>query len=358
MKTLLTLFLVVSFSLGLFGQTLVSTTPENKKAFLEEFTGTGCPNCPAGHTLAANLLTANPGKLVVIAYHPANSSYTSSDPMARAYASAFYSTPFVSVSSRFMPSAMVNRRQWGGGDRIQSTSEWTSKVAAIIGEPSPLNVGFTSSYNESTKSLSITAEVYFTSTVANNLTVYCMLLENGIIAQQSGGTSPYTHNHVFREAMVAQWGDPLPTPYDLGTTTPLTFTYDNTTTNYDMTKSEVVVFIRDVSNGEVISGNIAPVNESSPISIENNIPAMPEVVVYPNPATDEALVSLTLTSAQPVTIKVSNLAGQVISTNDHGTLEAGRHLLQIDRQVRQNPGLYLVSVESSNTVVVKKLVVK
>ena len=37
------------------GQTIVSTTPENKNAILEEFTGIYCVFCPDGHLIANNL---------------------------------------------------------------------------------------------------------------------------------------------------------------------------------------------------------------------------------------------------------------------------------------------------------------
>jgi hypothetical protein len=358
MKRFFTLSFMLLLSVVAFSQTLVSTNPENKKAILEEFTGTGCPNCPGGHTLAANLLTANPHQLFVIAYHPSNSSFTANDPMASTYASAFYTTPFISPTSRYMPSAMINRRVWGGVERIQGTSLWTGDVATIRTEASPLNVGLTSEYNEASKLLTVNAEVYFTSDVTDNLTVYCMLTESGIIATQSGGTSPYTHNHVFREAMVAQWGDPVTAPTTVGTTKSFTFTFDNSVKNYVMAECEVVVFIRNASTEEVISGNGAPVNQASPISVNENNLSLTDVSISPNPASGFSHINITLAEAADVHIMVSNLAGQLVAEQHMGTIGQGTHTLPVDHTVFQNTGLYLVYVKVGDAVTVRKLAVR
>ncbi len=358
MRAIFTFLFLSSFVGFTSAQTIVSTNPENKKAVLEEFTGTGCPNCPGGHTAAANILSANPRNVIVIAYHPTNSSYTASDPMAKAYASAFYTTPFISASSRYMPSAIINRRKWSGGDRIQGVSAWAGHVTTIMGESSPLNVGVTSSYNEGTKILSVSAEVFFTANVTNTMTIYCMITQDGIIASQSGGTDPYTHNHVFREALVAQWGDPVTGASTQGTLKTFSFTFDNNSASYDMTKCEVVVMIRNADDEEIISGNVAPVNETSPISVQERELSEMDVAIYPNPTDDRSTIDISLSSANRVRIKVTDMAGKIISYNDYGILEAGRHDIQIDPVVLKTAGIYLVSVESGNNHIVRKIVVR
>src|SRR5690606_12444019 len=52
-----------------YGQTIVSTEPENKKAILEEFTGVNCQYCPDGHVIADQILTENPGNAFAITIH-------------------------------------------------------------------------------------------------------------------------------------------------------------------------------------------------------------------------------------------------------------------------------------------------
>src|SRR5690625_8045941 len=52
-----------------YGQTIVSTETQNKKAILEEFTGINCTYCPDGHAIAEQILTNNPGNAFAINIH-------------------------------------------------------------------------------------------------------------------------------------------------------------------------------------------------------------------------------------------------------------------------------------------------
>ena len=207
-----------------YSQTLVSTSPQNKNAVIEEFTGINCPNCPAGHTIVSSILSSNPGRAIVVGMHPVNSSYTTpgagQPDFRRSWCNAFYTSPYTG-SSRFMPSAHVNRRIWpSNGERILSRTLWTSSSNTIINEPSPVNVGMSSTYSQLNNELNITVEVYFTSNVSDPTALTVMITESGIVGYQSGsgGGSNYTHNHVFREALTAQWGDAITGPTTAGTT--------------------------------------------------------------------------------------------------------------------------------------------
>ena len=53
--TIFCLAILTFCSLKTQAQTIVSTTPENKNAILEEFTGIYCVYCPDGHLIANNL---------------------------------------------------------------------------------------------------------------------------------------------------------------------------------------------------------------------------------------------------------------------------------------------------------------
>tara|TARA_R110002124_G_scaffold131910_1_gene294320 strand:- start:49825 stop:50127 length:303 start_codon:yes stop_codon:yes gene_type:complete len=68
-KKLQLLIAVSLFSTGIIAQTIVSTTPENRKVVLEEFTGIHCGFCPDGHAIANALQNANPGNVFLINIH-------------------------------------------------------------------------------------------------------------------------------------------------------------------------------------------------------------------------------------------------------------------------------------------------
>jgi hypothetical protein len=357
MKRYLLTILILGNAYILTAQTIVSTIPENKKVILEEFTGTGCPNCPGGHTAAATLLTDNPGNLFVVAYHPNNSSYTASDPMVTTYPAAFYTMPFISSVGRYMPSAMINRRVWGGVERIQGVGSWTSDASTIKVETSPLNVGVSSTYNTGTKMLNVTVEVYFTSNVTDALTIYAELTEDGIIATQSGGTSPYTHNHVFRVSFVSQWGDAISAPTNQSTLKTFSFNYDNSTTLNDMTNSEVVAFVRNAVDEEIVSGNAAAIGQSS-FSIDDNRLTYSSVKVYPNPVTENSVLSISLLSEAKVNYSLLNILGQEVITNDLGIVSEGNHNIAIDNLGSLQKGVYFIRVIIGKEVSAQKLIIE
>ena len=60
-------FMVISATT--LAQTIVSTTPENKKVILEEFTGIHCVYCPEGHAIAQAIQNNNPGEVFLINIH-------------------------------------------------------------------------------------------------------------------------------------------------------------------------------------------------------------------------------------------------------------------------------------------------
>jgi hypothetical protein len=357
MKRILFALLILGNSYLLAAQTIVSTTPENKKVILEEFTGTGCPNCPGGHTAAATLLNDNLGNLFVIAYHPNNSSYTASDPMVTTYSAAFYTMPFISSVGRYMPSAMINRRVWGGVERIQGVGNWTNDVNSIKAEASPLNVGISSTYNTSTHMLNISVEVYFTSTVSDALTIYVELTEDGIIAAQSGGTSPYTHNHVFRQSLVSQWGDVIPAPSSQSTLKTFSFSYDNSTTLYDMTKCEVVAFVRNAVDEEIISGNGAIVGQSS-ASINENKLSLTKTSVYPNPINNYSVLSVSLLTEQNISYSIFNTTGQDLLLKDLGVFPEGDHQIAFENIGILSKGVYFLRVNVGKEISILKVIIE
>lgn len=264
MKSILFTFLLLITSV-LVAQNYVSTEPQDKNAILEEFTGVSCPNCPAGHVVMAGILAANPYRAFCIAYHPSNSSFTTPYPgdpdFRRTYPNVFYTTPYCG-SGRFMPSSFINRRIYGG-DRLQSRAQWAGYANGIMAEPSPANMGLSTTFDFMTQMLNITVEIYYTDNMTDDNTVYVLLAENDLVSQQSGASGPYTHKHTFREAFVGQWGDLITEPTTQGSLVTLEYSWDATGSGYIMSNCEVLAFIENQASGEIITGVGVHVGEST-----------------------------------------------------------------------------------------------
>ncbi|MBN3034010.1 MAG: Omp28-related outer membrane protein [Bacteroidales bacterium] len=248
--------LVCTIAQTVWSQNYVNTQPADKNVILEEFTGVKCPNCPQGHQIAQQIIQNNPGRVWVIGFHPYNSSYTQpypNDPdFRRHHPDSLYMTPYCGTT-RFMPSAFINRKIYGG-ERLQSRTVWASYTTQHLGEPSPVNVGLATDYDSITKQLAITVEIYYTATMSDPNTLNLALTESGLIAQQSGGSTNYVHNHVFRETFTAQWGDPITESTAQGSFIEKFFTYDNTSMEYNMEECEVIAYIVNAASEEVMSG--------------------------------------------------------------------------------------------------------
>jgi len=339
-----------------FAQVYVSTTPMNKVAILEEFTGVRCPNCPAGHTLLASILSSNPGSAFGIGYHPTNSSYTTpynaTDPdFRRAYLDAFYTSPFCG-SSRFMPSAFINRREWATGEKISSTSIWTSSVSTITGESSPLNVGLYAEYNTTTNMLSVTVEVYFTADVTDDVYLYVALAENNLIAEQSNGGTSYVHYHVFREALATeQWGEEITGTTTTGSLFTQTYQFDNSTAAYIMNNCEITAFVRNATDEEIVSGN--QVSVSVIADIEENT-QKPEISIYPNPLSESSVAGIIWTGTETVDVSIFDINGRLVSSSNIG-LQNGYNVLPISSLIGFDleSGQYILNIcgeESTGTI--------
>src|SRR5690554_2477315 len=60
---------VVLFAFATYGQTIVSTSPQDQNVVLEEFTGIHCVYCPQGHAIAQAIQNANPDRVSLINIH-------------------------------------------------------------------------------------------------------------------------------------------------------------------------------------------------------------------------------------------------------------------------------------------------
>jgi len=352
-KTILSLMLVLSYGV-LFSQIYVSTEPQEKNAILEEFTGVRCPNCPSGHQIAADILAANPGRAFVVAYHPFNSGFTppySGDPdFRRSYADAFYSTPYCGTS-RFMPSAFINRREWANNERIQSRALWTDYCNTIMAESSPTNIGLGTSYDNATEEISITVEIYYTEDMTDENHVYVMLSENNLVSQQSGGSSNYVHKHTFREAYVAQWGDLITDPTTEGSLVTLEYTWDATGSGYITDNCEVLAFVENQATGEIITGVGVHLGESTTIAVPDFSLQKP-FNLYPNPTNGKLFIeqqgSETINE-----IIVRNVCGQQVLEH----ILDGDGLQTIDLNSFES-GLYFIELRSADSVYIEKTILK
>ncbi len=263
-KRLLLCFVVAFAAQQSFGQTIVSTTPENQKVILEEFTGINCVFCPQGHAIAKAIQNNNPGNVFLINIHTggfANPSAGQPD----------FRTPFgASIAGQSgltgYPAGTVNRHyfpgqsQNGGTGTAMSRNQWTSAANQTLANASYMNMAVEADLDVVTNEITVHVEAYYTGDspeAENQLNV--ALLQNNTFGPQTGGNAgnEYEHEHRLVHMITGQWGEVV-SPTTNGTFIDRTYTYtvpaDYNDIAVDIADLELVVFMTE-TNQEIISGN-------------------------------------------------------------------------------------------------------
>lgn len=273
MKKILLTGLALGSILSLAAQNWVSTTAENRKVVLEEFTGVRCTFCPDGHKRAQAMKDANKGKVFLINVHAGSFAAPAAGGLDLRTAEG---TALDNAAGTLgYPNGSVNRNKspWNS-----SRGDWATEGTGIMGQASPVNVYVKSSVDYTTRTLTTEVEVYYTSAgkASNRLSI--ALLQNEILGDQTGGTTyypenfyqgKYIHNHAFRRFLTANGVD----GETLDSTTSGAYIYRKFTTvlpanigtiPLDINKMEVVAFVTDNGRNKVWSGAQADVTTNDP----------------------------------------------------------------------------------------------
>ena len=78
-KKIKTILMFAFIAINSHAQTIVSTSPEDQKVILEEFTGIYCVFCPQGHAIAQAIQDNNPGDVFLINIHVGGFAVPSGD---------------------------------------------------------------------------------------------------------------------------------------------------------------------------------------------------------------------------------------------------------------------------------------
>jgi len=200
---LMTLFINSSIS-----QTIVNTTPEHKKAVLEEFTGIHCSYCPDGHEIAAGILTAHPNDFFIIAVHAGG--YSTPSAGESDFRTAFGNVLAAQAGVTGYPSGTVSRHIFSGNIAALGRGSWSGATNQILGENSYVNVGVEVEIDKSTRIATLHIEAYYTGDSPESLNrLNIAVLQDSTYGPQSNGGSNYNHMHRLIDMPLGQWGEEI-----------------------------------------------------------------------------------------------------------------------------------------------------
>jgi len=312
MKKLLLTTLGLAAGMGAFAQSIVTTTPSDKNAVLEELTGKTCQYCPDGHKIADQLKDNNPGRVVVLNIH--TGSYAQGTPNYRTTWGDYVGGLF-SVSG--YPTGAVNRTDFGSGV-YHSRGSWATNAANILAQASPVNVGGAAVIDLDTRELTLDVEAYYTSAgPGSSNRMHVVITQNNIFGPQTAGSTyypamvtpsgDYTHNKMVRHTLTPNAGDVIST---VTASTLYTNSYSYTVPAQinnipvNLADLSVAVYVSESSTtGKIITGDYASLtfNTSTALAATNAAATMDATLGAVCGTTVDATMQITNMGSTPLT---------------------------------------------------------
>jgi hypothetical protein len=197
----------------------VSTEIQKKNVLLEEFTGIHCGNCPDGHKIANNLITAQEGTVYTIAVHSGYYAVPGTGEPDYRIPEGEAVDAYFQANNYGYPSGMINRKAVTFGGQLYplvcSRSNWTKAAKEVHSEDAPVNLWMSAAFDGSSRTLTVDVEAYYTadSDSAENF-MNLVITQNNIIGPQNGGAvgNDYVHRHQLKAFITPLWGDTIRQP--------------------------------------------------------------------------------------------------------------------------------------------------
>jgi hypothetical protein len=245
-----------------------------RNVLIEDYTGHTCGNCPRAAEVLHDLEGTYGSRIIPIAVHVGFFAETQSNPDG-SYASDFktpagnqWNTEF-GASAQGLPNGMINRTQVGGG-YVQSYTAWTAQVANILALEPDASIGLDITYEESSRTVNVEIDVTaFNDLSSGPYNIVVCLTEDSIIDWQKDydpaltdeNLEDYMHMHALRANFNSTWGDQLGTGNITAGTVISTSHSIVLDAEWIDHNCNVVAFIYQTSNKEVVQADYRHVIE-------------------------------------------------------------------------------------------------
>jgi hypothetical protein len=269
-----------------FAQLPVSTTPQNKKVVLEEFTGIYCVYCPDGHRIANQIYNGNTNNVVLINIHVGG--FAAPQPGAPDFRTQFGTAIANQSNLTGYPAGTVNRTLFTGLSQntsnpgtAMSRGSWTNASNQTLAQSSYANVALQGVLDVNTRQLTINVEAYYTANGSPINLLNVAILQNNVPGPQTGATTfypemidadgNYIHNHMLRHLVTGQWGDTI---HNTSATTLVSRQYTYTlpaninNVPLDMANLEIVAFLSETTQN-IVTGTKGPITYTGFSHAEN-----------------------------------------------------------------------------------------
>lgn len=244
----------------------INDEPNYRRAYLEDFTGHQCGNCPRAAETALSLHNQYGNKLVTVAIHAGFfARFTSS---ASKYFYNFKTAQGDELDQYFgnsdagLPNGLISRKKVNN-NYILSKDDWISHVDALTKETAKIKIKIKNEFVNDSRNVKSTIYIKNMVELQGNYKMAVYIAEDSIINWQKDYSLPsgqqdienYAHRHVFRGAINNTWGEDLfnnTTIANTFTKKEYSFTLD---ANFQAKKCYVVVIVYQAESLEIIQAN-------------------------------------------------------------------------------------------------------
>ena len=275
------------FSFHLFSQTIVSTSPENKKAIIEEATGIHCWACPQGHAILEEKKQQYPDQIFPIKAHGGQYAWDCDPNGGHDFNNSYAVAVENLMNLNGWPSAAINRTVFSQysdtGGTGMGRQFWAVAIDQTLQQSAYVNVGVELIPNFSNNSVDIHVEAYYTGNSPQSTNyMHVAILLDGVVGPQGsaetynpadvvsdGPNTSYGHNeydYLHKDILVDMYhgmsGDPISTTSS-GSFIDRTYTYQVPAIYNDvdafLTRMKVVAYVAETQSQMIVNGNGASI---------------------------------------------------------------------------------------------------
>ena len=333
---------------------------QGKMVIGEEATGTWCSWCPRGAVYMDLFESKYMNFWEGIAVH-------NNDPMTVTE----YDAGMGALISGY-PSAVVDR-----GPEVDP-SGMESQFLQRLQTPPVAFISNNSTWDAGTRELSVTVSAEFQSSANSNFKLACVLTEDGVTGTTSGynqansyaggsngvmggyellpnpvPAAQMVYDHVARAIQPSFDGDNtvFPATVNAGETHSATYTF-TLPAEWDENNIHIIGMLIE-PGGRVDNAAVSTISSNSSIS---ELAISDQIRIYPNPATDFAMIDLNLDKDATVMVNVIDMTGKVVGTQNYGIVNSSTEL-PINTSLL-NAGVYTIEVIVDGARGTKRLIIE
>lgn len=341
--------------------------------WVEELTGTWCPNCPRGDIYMNYMAKKYDKKFVGIAIHIGNQAANYPDPMQ-------YDDWAIGISdySNLFPTVVANRKRV---DPLLGPQDMEDDFAAFVSQNPLVTLNHGASWNETTRELTVDVQTNFNLPLSGDIRLIVGLTEDGVTGDGqfwaqtnnfSGATVPVggyedlpnpipgsmmTYNHVARHLFTDFAGEEG------------IFEGEDITIGSEIVRRFTVVVPDDFNtkNMHIVSafvGNGGAVDNAYTTTIDESVAAGlltstsdpvfdSGISVYPNPFRNNANIRINLETPQNVRMEVTDAMGRLVASRNYGIV-SGDQVFTFNGE-NMTPGVYYMKLFNGDKFTTKRI---